>query len=141
MRVRARCFWLAVALLLTACGDGPVAATGRGPVAPVPSLAGSGPSGIRGTVLLGPNCPMATEDDDPCVTPYVATLVLTGAEGEVVARTQSAADGRFEFLVPPGEYTIVPDAGDPFPQAQPIDLTVDSGVITEVQINYDTGNR
>ena len=100
-------------------------------------------NGIRGTVLLGPTCPVASPGfDTPCVTPYAATLVLTDRDGKRVATTTAGTDGRFEFVVPPGHYTVAPQpGGDPFPVAQVEDVQVDAGQFVEIQINYDTGIR
>ena len=57
------------------------------------------PSGIRGVVLLGPTCVTGespgAHDPVPCVTPYVANLVVLDAESVVVERVMSAADGTF----------------------------------------------
>lgn len=116
-----------------------VACGSRQAATPTPTMA----SGIRGSVLLGPTCPVASPGfDTPCVTPYAATLVLTNDDGERVATTTSGPDGRFEFTVPPGQYVIAPQpAGDPFPAAQPVDVNVEPGQFVETQINYDTGIR
>jgi hypothetical protein len=77
----------------------------------------------------------------PCVTPYSAVLVVTDSEDREVARATAAADGTFSIPLPPGEYVILPQPGDPFPQASPVDVTVVPGQFAEVQINYDTGIR
>ncbi len=131
---------------LAACEGGaeptPAAAAGG-----LPASSASGPSGVRGSVILS-TCEADESDEDtpaevlePCLTPYAATLVLTqGGGSTVVARGASGPDGRFEFQVPPGEYIIVPANGDPFPQAQPVDVTVVTGAFAEVQVNYDNGD-
>jgi hypothetical protein len=98
-------------------------------------------SGIRGTVLLGPTCPVEQAGQPPCVTPYAAVLVVTDSNDREVARTTARADGSFEIALPPGDYVIVPQPGNPFPQAQPTDVSVARGEFAEVQINYDTGIR
>ena len=121
-------------LAVAACGD---VASGR------PSPSPTAPSGIRGTVLLGPTCPVPSAGfDTPCVTPYAATLVLADHDNNRIATTTSSADGRFEFVVPPGQYAVAPQpGGDPFPVAQPLDVVVQPGQFVEIQINYDTGIR
>ena len=121
---------LLVLAALAGCGA-PAAAPSATPVA----------SGIRGRVILGPTCPVQRSGQTPCLTPYTATLVLTDRDGKEVARTTSAQDGRFQFAVRPGQYTIQPQPGQPFPQAQPLDVTVVPGQVLEVEINYDTGIR
>jgi hypothetical protein len=115
------------------------------------SLAACGPStvsappdtGIRGIVTLGPTCPVEQVGGAPCVTAYAATLVITSAEdGSVVARVSSGPDGVFTVNLPPGDYVIVPEpGGDPFPLGQPVDVNVEAGAYTEIEVAYDTGIR
>ncbi|MEO6349917.1 MAG: hypothetical protein ABIP53_04625 [Candidatus Limnocylindrales bacterium] len=102
------------------------------------------PSGIRGTVILGPTCPVsATPGDDnpvPCVTAYAASLVVLDSESAVVARINSGADGKFQVNLTPGEYVVTPATGsDTYPIAQPVSVTVSPGQYVDVEINYDTG--
>lgn len=103
------------------------------------------PSGIRGTVLLGPTCPTGEEPGEyepvPCLTPYAAELVILDSETVVVERVTSGPDGRFEVTVPPGEYVVAPETGENYPIAQPVPVTVPPGEYAEIQINYDTGIR
>jgi len=103
------------------------------------------PSGIRGTVVLGPTCPTGSEpgahDPVPCLTPYAAELVVLDLENAVVERVTSGGDGKFTIDLPPGEYVITPEAGDPYPIAQPVPVTVVAGQYIAVEINYDTGIR
>src|SRR5262249_35588871 len=68
-------------------------------------------SGIPGIVLLGPVCPTGGREASPCLTPYAASLVITDSDGNVVTRISSGADGKFEVLLPPGDYVIQPDNG------------------------------
>jgi hypothetical protein len=103
------------------------------------------PSGIRGTVVLGPLCPGGPEpganDPVPCLTPYAASLVVTDSEGAVVARLSSGGDGTFQVDLPPGDYVVTPATGaDTYPIAQPVSVVVSTG-FAEVEINYDTGIR
>ena len=121
-------------LLFAACTAG-----GFGLETPTP------PSGIRGTVILGPTCPTGQEpgayEPVPCLTPYAAQLVIVDADDVVVARTSSDAEGRFEVTLPPGEYVVAPQGGDPYPIAQPLPVDVTPGTYVEVEINFDTGIR
>jgi hypothetical protein len=112
----------------------------------IPDVSQTPPSGIRGVVLLGPTCMTGespgAHDPVPCLTPYVANLVVLDAEGAAVKRITSAADGRFEVELTPGEYAVAPATGaDTYPIAQTVSVTVLPGAYAEVQINYDTGIR
>jgi hypothetical protein len=110
----------------------------------IPVETAQAPSGIRGVVLLGPTCPVGGEPGSdepvPCVTPYVAAMVITDSEGARVATVTSAADGKFQVNLPPGEYVVTPASNaDTYPIAQPVSVTVQPGVYADVEINYDTG--
>jgi hypothetical protein len=127
---------LLLSLLLVGCDEIPNGSPG----ATTPAA----PSGVRGTVILGPTCPggePGTTDPVPCLTPYSAQLVVLDGAGAVVTRVTSDADGHFELDLPPGDYVITPLGGDPFPIAQPISVVVRAGEYLAVQINYDTGIR
>jgi hypothetical protein len=64
---------------------------------------------VRGTVFLGPTCPVIQDPPDPeCADrPYETELALTSAdESRIIKKFRSAADGTFHIEVPPGEYVI-----------------------------------
>ncbi len=103
-------------------------------------------SGIRGTVVLGPTCPVGQDpganDPVPCLTPYAASMVVLDSESARVATIASGPDGKFQVDLPPGEYVVTPATGpDTYPIAQPVSVVVSTGQYAEVQINYDTGIR
>ncbi len=128
-------------LLSSVLVAGVIALGGCGPGGPTPEPSLPLDSGIRGFVQLGPTCPVVTRDV-PCTTPYVAVLVILDMDDGEVARVTSGADGRFEVLLAPGEYTIAPTpGGDPLPSAPPQAVSVVAASFTEVEINYDTGIR
>jgi hypothetical protein len=117
---------LALILLLTACSGG--APEGQG---------------IRGLVLLGPNCPVMQEDV-PCPdTPYEVQLAVTNLAGTQVIKTfWSKADGTFEVTLPVGEYAIhsIEQGGLPYCASdQPV--VVSAGAMTETIVSCDTGIR
>jgi hypothetical protein len=124
----------ALGLVLVACGPvQPASAT------PTPSPTALD-SGIRGIVLLGPVCATAGAESSPCLTPYAAELVITDGAGNVVARVTSSSDGRFQVLLPPGDYVIQPDNGpDGNPSSSPQNVTVTPDEFEDVEIDYDTG--
>jgi len=124
------------AALVVGCGDIGISGTTPAP-----------PSGIRGTVILGPTCPVSVEPGsfDPvpsaCLTPYAAQMVVLDDENKVVAHIASGNDGTFKVDVPPGDYIVTPATNDSYPIAQPVSVTVVPGQYVTVQINYDTGIR
>jgi hypothetical protein len=138
-------------------------------VTPRPTQTISPDTGIRGIVLLGPTCavqpgptggaepgvtpsPVGTPDPsftpgpaptaaDPCVTPFVAEIVILDRRNAEVTRVRSGPDGRFEVLLPPGDYTVAPVPGDPYPTAPAQAVSVTAGEFTEIEIDYDSGIR
>jgi hypothetical protein len=129
-------FIVLVACVALACGE--VGITGTTPTPP---------SGIKGTVVLGPTCPVGGESgtNNPlpsaCLTPYAAQMVVLDDENKVVARVASGGDGTFQVDVAPGDYVLAPATTDSYPIAQPLSVTVVPGQYVTVQINYDTGIR
>jgi hypothetical protein len=118
---------------------------GCGSVGSVSETTTPAPSGIRGTVILGPTCATGESpgayEPVPCLTPYAAELVIIDRDNVVAARVSAGADGRFEVTLAPGEYVVTPQSSDSFPNAQPLPVEVTPGDYVEVQINYDTGIR
>jgi hypothetical protein len=95
-------------------------------------------SGIRGSVLLTSDCP--GHAPATCFEPYAARLVILDADGGVVGEARSDPAGRFEVLLPPGEYTIAPvPGGDPFPVSPLQAVSVVEGELTVVEVRYDPG--
>jgi hypothetical protein len=129
-------FLTLAACFASACGDIGITATTPAP-----------PSGIKGTVILGPTCPVQGEPGsfnpvpEACLTPYAAQMVVLDDENKVVAHIQSAGDGTFQVDVPPGDYVVTPASTDAYPFAQSVPVTVVPGQYVTVQINYDTGIR
>ncbi|HSM60857.1 MAG TPA: hypothetical protein VK849_08680 [Longimicrobiales bacterium] len=97
--------------------------------------------GIDGVVLLGPQCPVVSEED-PCPDlPYSTWIHVLDARGGLVTRFRSAEDGTFRVGLRPGRYVLEPEPGDPLPVAPEQEVTVDAGIWTEVVVFYDTGIR
>jgi hypothetical protein len=104
-----------------------------------------GATGVQGTVTAGPTCPVVTNPPDPaCAERPVAgaVLVFTDSRGAEVARVTSAADGTFSVELSPATYHVTAQPveglmGTP----EPIDVTVEGGAPTEIQLSYDTGIR
>lgn len=123
---------------------------------PTPAPAGTvvpgtpGASGIEGTVLLGPTCPVEREDS-PCPPRPGANLAVQiyagGEAGMYVANVRTDDDGRFRIDLPPGAYTLDGPCSGPmkcivaYPRLVPTTVTVESGAFTEVTIRGDTGIR
>jgi hypothetical protein len=120
----------------------------RGAAAQIAPLQGpvtcdaAGPSGIAGLVTIGPMCPVVTQNN-PCPDqPFAATLVVRDALGHELCLTRSGEDGRFQVVLPPGWYQLVPVTGSAgLPYAAPQDVVVEPDRYTEVTVSYDSGIR
>lgn len=99
-------------------------------------------TGIRGTVLWGPVKPGPARMGQSDEAPLSATFNVLSAERKV-AQFRSGKNGKFEIILPAGEYTIVPDKSTPMPSPwrQKKAVTVpDDGFVT-VTLRFDTGMR
>ncbi len=103
-------------------------------------------TGLRGTVVAGPTCPVVTDPPDPsCAERPVegAVLVVTTLDGTEVDRATSDAEGDFAIALAPGAYRLEPQPveglmGTP----EPIEFSVEWGMlIPELTVSYDTGIR
>lgn len=110
--------------------------TGGGTVAPV--------SGVRGTVTLGPTCPVERIPPDPACAdkPYATAIVVypLGSKTPYIIGN-SSADGTFEFPLPSGSYTLAAGGGRTLPRCAEVDVTVVAGTYATTSISCDTGIR
>ncbi len=97
--------------------------------------------GIEGIALLGPQCPVQSEND-PCPDlPHRAWVRVWDSSGGLVTRFQTGEDGRFRVGLRPGRYRLDPESGDPFPVVDEQAVDVAEGVYTDIVISFDTGIR
>lgn len=123
---------LSLGLVLTACADEQPGDTGT-------DEAGT----VRGSVLLGPTCPVETLTD-PCSDLPLGDVRIRvfGPAGDVVATARSDADGAFTLRLAPGDYTVeavIED--DPARSTSPVEVTVAEGQQVEVTVPVDSGIR
>jgi hypothetical protein len=118
---------LSLSLALMACGNGGHARPG---------------TGIRGTVSIGPQCPVE-QANSPCPDrPFQGQVQATAADG-VTTTTTTDVDGRFTIDVPPGTYDVVAlttNGGGP-PTAIPQTVVVREGAYTSIALELDSGIR
>ena len=120
-----------VLLVLAACGTSG-------------AVGGSPHSGVRGRVLLGPQCPVV-QAGSPCPDKPVAAEVQVFEVGsdDWVTRTDSGEDGRFRIDLEPGSYELLPvvsEAGG-LPYGKRVQVTVESGKHSRVTLSLDSGIR
>ena len=104
---------------------------------------GPGQTGLRGSAMAGPTCPVSKPNDPECADRPVAgaTIHISDATGLEVATMETDGLGSFTIELPPGTYRLTPDpVGGLMGTAQPVDVTV-GPTMTNVQLSYDTGIR
>jgi len=99
-------------------------------------------TGIRGTALWGPVRGGPSRPGQSDEAPLQATFLVLSA-GREVAQFKSDAEGRFEIMLPAGDYEIVPDRSTPMPapQHQTKPVTIPEGGFAVVTLRFDTGMR
>ena len=71
-----------------------------------------------------------------------ATVIATDAPGHEVARTASKADGSYALDLPPGTYTLTPEAtGEMLRAPKGKSVTVSAAEHVTVDFVFDTGIR
>ncbi|MDO8594924.1 MAG: hypothetical protein Q7R93_05465 [bacterium] len=101
-------------------------------------------SGIRGTISLGPTCPVQRDPPDAqCADrPYETEVSVFRANDavRVIATVKSDSTGAFSVSLQPGEYTL--GAGEEmFPHCDSPSVTVPSKGYAAATISCDTGIR
>jgi len=98
-------------------------------------------TGIRGVVMLGPQCPVENVNS-PCPDrPFQGQVAATASDGSTTT-VATDADGRFTIDLTAGTYTVaaVTSGGGP-PTAVPRTVTVRDGAYAQVTLEVDTGIR
>src|SRR5579885_2963902 len=102
-------------------------------------------SGVAGTVLFSPVCPVDRVPPDPQCAPRPgpASVRLQPTGAGAVSSGQAGADGRFSILAPPGTYVVQATTSSPGRgcQSTPAQVTVTAGSFASVMVACDTGIR
>lgn len=103
-------------------------------------------SGIRGTVMAGPTCPVERNPPDPnCADRPVETNISFYRASDPthgIAYITSDAQGAFQLSLPPGDYIVMAGPyGVPYPRCADTSATVGPTGYTPIVISCDTGIR
>jgi len=100
-------------------------------------------TGIKGTVVMAPARPGPAYEGQSDEAPVRASFQVLDVDNNSVAQFKSDENGFFTVLLPPGEYTIVPDASAPILRArhQRKTVTVPEDGFADVMLKFDTGMR
>src|SRR5690348_2830221 len=98
----------------------------------VPLLAGCTSelhSGVHGTAILGPTCPVERNPPDPQCAPkaYDGELAMVASNGRVVATVHTDASGAFNVTLAPGTYHVASPEGQSLPRCTSDDFAVAAG--------------
>lgn len=103
-------------------------------------------SGVRGRVTLGPTCPVMREPPDPgCVDkPYQTKVQVFAKQSASVfpfSTVETNSSGAYTVALPPGDYTLKPVSGSPFPSCETKDVTIAPDVMSNLDLTCDSGIR
>lgn len=101
-------------------------------------------SGVRGTVLLGPTCPVERIPPDPACAPkpYATAITVYRANSSApFLLGNSNQNGVFEFSLSPGSYTLKASGGTMLPRCNPMNVTIEPDSYVSADISCDTGIR
>lgn len=103
-------------------------------------------SGVSGTVMLGPTCPVERDPPDPgCADRPYATQVSIYRAGDmarVVASVRSNAQGAYSLSLSPGQYVVrAGDSASMLPRCGEVAVTVPPTGYVTTNISCDSGIR
>lgn len=99
-------------------------------------------SGIQGTVVSGPTCPVEQPGTTCAERPESALIRVTKSGSSTTAgvgRTDS--NGKFRLTFAPGRYTVTAQAPGAFGGCKPVEVTVPDKTFVAVKIVCDSGIR
>lgn len=106
----------------------------------LPAAATTSPSGLRGTVLLGPTQPVCREGV-PCEAPAANVVLRFSQAGRVVGRATTGPRGGYRVLLAPGRYAVSTGRRTIGAGLMPRVAAVPRGRIARVDFHLDTGIR
>lgn len=109
-----------------------------------PAPLGGSATGITGSVVIGPTCPVQRAGDNACADrPFATTvLVLTATDSREVGRVDTDANGAFSVALDPGKYIVeILRTASLYPRGNPVPVTVGASGLTPVRIALDSGIR
>ena len=100
-------------------------------------------TGIKGRVVMAPARPGPAIEGQGNEAPFRGIFQVLDVNEKSVTHFESDEDGQFTVVLPPGNYTIVPDAAVPNPlmRRQKKTVTVPEDGFADVVLKFDTGMR
>ena len=102
----------------------------------------TGTGTVSGDVLAGPSCPVERPGDPACLPVAVQGMVDFIQNDETVASQAIDATGHYALGLAPGSYTVRVNVGEtPFPNCPSLEVVVEQGAESTINIDCDTGIR
>jgi hypothetical protein len=102
----------------------------------------TGTGTVSGDVLAGPTCPVERPGDPDCLPVAVDGMVNFVQNDEIVASQAIDTTGHYALDLAPGSYTVRVDVGEaPFPSCPSLEVVVEQGAESTINIDCDTGIR
>ena len=109
----------------------------------------AGATGVRGSLRVGPQCPVEREGEECPSEPTTGTITArlaaegkdeSASSGAVAGSARSAEDGTFFIALSPARYelTASADSGEP---CKPVFVEVPASGVADVEITCDSGIR
>ncbi|OGG87705.1 hypothetical protein A2592_01030 [Candidatus Kaiserbacteria bacterium RIFOXYD1_FULL_42_15] len=102
-------------------------------------------SGVHGTVLRGPICPVMQNPPQPGCDdqPFEITIQIFSSNNKSTpfATTKTNSKGEYSFALPPGDYTLQVENQAIFPRCASHAISIVPKAVQEITINCDTGIR
>ena len=98
-------------------------------------------SGIMGKILLGPQCPVVSEDQDCEDKPYQTSVIVKTIDGRKVTEFSSGLSGQFKVKLVPGRYWLEAADQSKFPHLDLTPIDVEANKFKEITLHFDTGIR
>jgi hypothetical protein len=102
-------------------------------------------AGVKGVATAGPIRPVEVPGIPNTRPLQGAIMVIQPAGGGAeIARAKTDSKGRFEIVLAPGSYRLVPLPPNPqavLPRAEPMEFKVAEGKFTELKVEFNTGIR
>ncbi len=113
--------------------------TSTGTATPIPQG-----SGVKGTILLGPTCPVERIPPDPnCAPKPYATSITVYRSGSKLPYIigNSNTDGAFQLTLPVGSYMLNAGGTKILPRCSEVSVTIPPNAFITQDISCDTGIR
>ena len=98
-------------------------------------------SGVRGSVMTGPTCPVEVAGSPCSDRPWQGPVLAFNLVGELIRETTTDENGAFALPLEPGTYDLVAARPNGLRNAERKRITVRGDSYHQVTVQVDTGIR